>query len=84
MAPTGIATFAKVPICYDIHHANADIAILGAPFDLAIQGKQDVALDRVESAMASYRFRMKKGGNYDPERNKSYLDTDLWRVVDWR
>ena len=48
MAPTGIATFAKVPICYDIHHANADIAILGAPFDLA---KQDVALDRVESAM---------------------------------
>ena len=25
---------------------------------------------------------MKKGGNYDPERNKSYLDTDLWRVVD--
>ena len=31
MAPTGIATFAKVPICYDIHHANADIAILGAP-----------------------------------------------------
>lgn len=51
MAPTGIATFAKVPICYDIHHANADIAILGAPFDLAIQGKQDVALDRVESAM---------------------------------
>ena len=24
MAPTGIATFAKVPICYDIHHANAD------------------------------------------------------------
>lgn len=31
---------------------------------------------------ASTRFRMKKGGNYDPERNKSYLDTDLWRVVD--
>lgn len=28
MAPTGIATFAKVPICYDIHHV-ADIAVLG-------------------------------------------------------
>ena len=25
MAPTGIATFAKVPICYDIHHANAHL-----------------------------------------------------------
>ena len=32
MAPTGIATFAKVPICYDLHNANADVAILGAPF----------------------------------------------------
>ena len=51
MAPTGIATFAKVPICYDIHHANADIAILGAPLIWRFREKQDVALDRVESAM---------------------------------
>lgn len=82
MAPTGIATFAKVPICYDIHHANADIAILGAPFDLAIQGKTGCRLGPRGIRNASTRFRMKKGGNYDPERNKSYLDTDLWRVVD--
>ena len=26
MAPTGIATFAKVPICYDLRQANADVA----------------------------------------------------------
>ena len=81
MAPTGIATFAKVPICYDIHHANADIAILGAPFDLAIQGKTGCRLGPRGIRNASTRFRMKKGGNYDPERNKSYLDTDLWRVA---
>ena len=51
MAPTGIATFAKVPICYDLRQANADVAILGAPFDMCIQGKPDVDLDRVASAM---------------------------------
>jgi len=38
MAPTGIASFAKCAICTDIRNVNADIAILGAPFDLAIQG----------------------------------------------
>ena len=39
MAPTGIATFAKSPICMDIRKTEADIAILGAPFDPGIQGK---------------------------------------------
>ena len=35
-APTGIATFAKCPICTDIRTIEADIGILGAPFDIAI------------------------------------------------
>ena len=39
MAPTGIATFAKTDLAPDIYNLNADIAILGAPFDLAIQGR---------------------------------------------
>ena len=82
MAPTGIATFAKVPICYDLRQANADVAILGAPFDMCIQGKTGCRLGPRGIRNASTRFRMKKGGNYDPERNTSYLDTDLWRVVD--
>lgn len=38
MAPTGIATFAKSDLATDIYHLNADVAVLGAPFDLAIQG----------------------------------------------
>ena len=58
MAPTGIATFAKVPICYDIHHANADIAILGAPFDLAIQGKTGCRLGPREIAVTVIMFRV--------------------------
>ena len=35
-ATTGIATFAKCPICTDIRTIEADIGILGAPFDIAI------------------------------------------------
>jgi len=38
-AVTGIATFAKCDLCTDIHNVQADIAVLGAPFDIAIQGK---------------------------------------------
>ena len=36
-APTGIASFAKCAICTDLRQCDADIAVLGAPFDLAIQ-----------------------------------------------
>lgn len=39
MAPTGIATFAKCPICPDIRQIQADIAVIGAPCDMAIQGR---------------------------------------------
>lgn len=61
MAPTGIATFAKVPICYDIHHANADIAILGAPFDLAIQGKTGCRLGPAWDPQCIYPLPHEKG-----------------------
>ena len=39
MAPTGIATFAKTELATDMYHVKGDIAVLGAPFDLAIQGR---------------------------------------------
>ena len=44
MAPTGIATFAKCPICPDIRQIQADIAVIGAPCDMAIQGRPGARL----------------------------------------
>lgn len=82
MAPTGIASFAKCPLCLDLRHAEADIAILGAPFDLAIQGKSGTRLGPRGIRTASTRFSYKPGGSYDPERNKMYLDSARWRIVD--
>ena len=70
MAPTGIATFAKSDLATDIYHLNADVAVLGAPFDLAIQGR------------TGCRFTYKKGGTYDSERKQYYMDARRWHVVD--
>lgn len=82
MAPTGIASFAKSDICTDIHNLDADIAILGAPFDLAIQGRTGTRLGPRGIRLASTRFSYKTGGTYDPERKEMYLDSSRWKIVD--
>ena len=82
MSPSGIATFAKTNICSSIDNINADIAIIGAPFDLAIQGKSGTRLGPRGIRIASTRFSYKSGGSYDPERNMSFIDADLWKIVD--
>ena len=86
LAPTGIASFAKCPICLDLHHTGADIAVLGAPFDLAIQGRTGTRLGPRGIRAASTRFSYKPGGSYDPERDEMYLDTNrwpLWTAATW-
>ena len=65
MAPTGIATFAKTQMCQNIRNIDADIAILGAPSDLAIQGRTGCRLGPRGIRIASTRFSYKPGGTYD-------------------
>ncbi|MCQ2558260.1 MAG: agmatinase [Oscillospiraceae bacterium] len=81
-AVTGIASFAKCPICMDIRNVKADIAVIGAPFDIALQGRTGSRLGPRGIRLGSTRFRFKSGGSYDPERDDTYLDTDRWTVVD--
>lgn len=82
MAPTGIASFAKSPICMNLCQTEANIAILGAPFDLAIQGKSGCRLGPRGIRVASTRFSYKPGGTYDSERREFYMDSDRWKVED--
>jgi len=82
MAPSGIASFAKCPLCLDLRNTDADIAILGAPFDLAIQGRTGARMGPRGIRVASTRFSYKPGGSYDPERDLMYLDTNRWKIVD--
>lgn len=82
MAPTGIASFAKTNICMDINELDADIAIIGAPCDIAIQGKSGTRLGPRGIRLGSTRFSFKSGGSYDPERDTYYMDADKWKVLD--
>lgn len=82
LAVTGIASFAKVPLCLDIKKCDADIAIIGAPIDIAIQGRPGARLGPRGIRIGSTRFSFKSGGSYDPERDDMYLDTDKWKIVD--
>ena len=81
-ATTGIATFAKCPICTDIRTIEADIGILGAPFDIAIQGRLGTRLGPRGIRIGSTRFSYKPGGTYDPEHKMMYLDTNRWTIQD--
>lgn len=81
-APTGIASFAKCQICPDILQVDADVAVIGAPFDIAIQGRSGARLGPRAIRIGSTRFSYRPGGTYDPERRQSYMDSARWKVVD--
>lgn len=82
MAPTGIATFAKCPICLDLNDLKADIAIIGAPSDIGMQGKTGTRLGPRGIRMQSTRFHYTEEGSYDPELDTFFLSTKLWSIVD--
>lgn len=82
LAPTGIASFAKSSICTDLEELVADVAIIGAPCDIAIQGRSGARLGPRGIRLQSTRFHYTPRGSYDPERDDFYLSTEKWRVVD--
>ncbi len=82
LAPTGIASFAKSSICQDIREFEGDIAILGAPFDMSIQGRSGCRLGPRGIRMASTRFSYVPGGTYNAEKNCFFMDSNKWKVKD--
>lgn len=82
LAPSGIASFAKCDICTDLNSLQAYFAVLGAPCDIAIQGRSGARLGPRGIRLASTRFSYKPGGSYDPERNRSFMDSARVKVLD--
>jgi agmatinase len=82
LAPTGIASFAKTPICASLDDLVADIAIIGAPCDISIQGRSGARLGPRGIRIQSTRFHYSPEGTYDPERDDFYVSTNRWRIVD--
>ena len=77
----GFATFGKNPICEDWDNIDADIAVLGAPFDFGTQYRSGARFGPRAIREASTLFSFGHAGAYDHEDDAVYLPGDV-RIVD--
>ncbi|PWR03128.1 arginase [Meridianimarinicoccus roseus] len=78
---TGIATFAKAPYTPDWRVLDADVAVLGAPFDFGTQYRPGARFGPRAVREASTLFSFGHAGAYDHEDDATYLGPDV-RIVD--
>ncbi len=78
----GIATFAKSPVELDWSKIDADIAVLGAPFDMGTQYRAGARFGPRAIREASTLFSFGHGGAYDFEDDVIYMPKDKVSVVD--
>ena len=71
---TGIATFAKVPYAPDLATLDADVAIIGAPYDLGTQVRSGTRFGPRGIRNASTIYGMRTPRYYDAEFDEIYLD----------
>ncbi len=76
----GICSFGKYPICDDIDVLDADVAIIGVPYDMgtAYRAGARLAPRRIREASS---LSNNENGFYDHERDEFYLQNDV-RIVD--
>ena len=77
----GIPTFAKRPYVADWSALDADVAILGAPFDFGTQWRSGARFGPRGVREASTLFSFGHAGAYDHEDDATYLGPDV-RIVD--
>jgi len=78
----GICTFAKSEYAADWNRINADVAVLGAPFDMGTQWRPGARFGPRAIREASTLFSFGHGGAYDFEDDVTYLPADSTRIVD--
>ena len=77
----GISTFAKKPYVEDWDAIEADVAILGAPFDFGTQWRSGARFGPRGVREASTLFSFGHAGAYDHEDDATYLGEDV-RIID--
>jgi len=77
----GISTFGKRPYAPDWDQIDADVAILGAPFDMGTQFRAGARFGPRGVREASTLFSFGHAGAYDHEDDATYLGPDV-RIVD--
>src|SRR6056300_1989892 len=78
----GICSFGKYPIQTDWSQIDADVAILGAPFDFGTQYRPGARFGPRAIREASTLFSFGHAGAYDHEDDITYLAADKTRIVD--
>ncbi len=78
----GLCTFGKSPVCTDWAAIDADVAILGAPFDFGTQWRSGARQGPRSIREASTLFSFGHAGAYDHEDDIVYLPAETTRIVD--
>ncbi len=77
----GISTFGKSPYVENWDRIEADVAILGAPFDFGTQWRSGARFGPRAVREASTLFSFGHAGAYDHEDDATYLDSSV-RMID--
>ena len=78
----GLCSFGKYPICTDWDTIDADVAVLGAPFDFGTQYRPGARFGPRAIREASTLFSFGHAGAYDHEDDITYLEAEKTRIVD--
>lgn len=78
----GICTFGKSPLCLDWDAIDADVAIIGAPFDCGTQWRAGARFGPRSIREASTLFSFGHSGAYDFEDDVVYMPANEVRMVD--
>jgi agmatinase len=78
----GICTFGKYPYVENWDRIDADVAVLGAPFDMGTQWRAGTRFGPRAIREASTLFSFGHAGAYDHEDDVVYLPAGMTRIVD--
>ena len=78
----GHSTFAKRPICLDWDRIDADVAVVGIPYDMGTQYRAGARFGPRAIRDASTLFSFGHNGAYDHEDDAVYLPADEVTIVD--
>lgn len=78
---SGIATFGTYPYHADLETLDADVAIMGFPYDIGVAGLTGTKLGPRRIREASARFNPTIDGCYDFEEDEVFL-SPTWKICD--
>lgn len=78
---TGICSFAKYPICEDLEKLDADIAVLGVPYDLGVGFLSGARMGPRRIREVSTHYARGDVGFWDPENKEQLLAAPI-KIVD--